>query len=286
MKKEVSSPSERKIKRFTREETTISICSSSCKMFIRLPLEFNLFGKLKKPHKKLLFNMLKKNVGLICYNMKDLFSFDCCIKDENIMDFINTINKKFYTIDFEYFIEHNVKIHEDFFVYREQKTKKWFIAFNVETLISRYCDHKLVNERKKMNFIPFKSKIYNVLDPTKKKEAKLIDSMELVNLSSEPAVYYNMSNINNFDKEWKKDHRHGIYKFYALESYDRRDQSLNIDPFTQIKPGMRNPNLSKGIILVYSYLQKINYNKQKHEIKHKNTNKKTTYKRNNHSRRR
>lgn len=278
--------------RYIREESTISICSSKCKMFIRLPLGFTMFGKLKKPYKKLLFGMLKKNVGLICYNMRDRYSFDCCIKDENINDFINSINKKRYTIDFDYFDEHSILIRDDFFVYREQENKKWYIMFNMETLIDRYSLHKLLKENQKMNFIPFKHNIYGLLNINNRKEAKLIDTLELVNLSSNNTIY-KMSSVNHFGEEWKKEYKHGIYKFYALETYDKRDTN-QFEAFTSIckydAKNNVNPDIYKGLVLAYSYLRKDNNrknNKTKHDMKRNNKKKKTVHNnnRNNHSRR-
>lgn len=252
-------------KKIRRDEMFVTKGKMYGDLLIRVPIKFDIFGKISKPYKKLLFGLLKKNSGVFAYNFKDKYNFNGCIKNNMIEDFIETINKHTYTREFT----DSQTYLDEFFVYYDKREKTWYFALNLYVLSERYCQWKQNKENKKVNFIPFKYDIYHNLDVNNRKEYDCVGKLSVYNKSK----HYSIP-LNGFDKTNSFMPKNGVYKFYINDNmYKHRDVDC-LHPYENIKTENKKfkYDFGSGIICVLSY------NKHKENKKH---NKDKTKKHNN-----
>ena len=237
---------DKKIK-YVHEQDIICSVKESNNLIIRLPIEFNIFGKLKDNSKRLLLGFLRSNVGLICYNMTERYNFNCCIKDKDIIKFIDKFSRKKYAVTDVYDIAHC-----EFGVYKN-KQSRWSIAFNLSKFINKYCEYNLSENDDLINFVPIKHNIYGRLDPNDPHEKWMFNTMEVIDLTT--FKRYKITDRNKFE-----DRRNGLYKIYAMNVFDRKKQSGKIPYDSQfVKNGkMIKPKYNDGLVLVYSYTKRNN----------------------------
>lgn len=218
-------------------------------LLIRLPVEFNLFGKLKPHSKKIIFKLLKANVALFCYNFANQYSFNKAIKKEDIKRYINRLSKHRdsckYTDPETY--------EKEYFFYYDKLEDVWYYALNFDLLAFRYLMWKRDFENKEFLYIPFKHNIYNILDVNNKKESDLIGKLSLYNRTKHTVFYF--SDCTKSDKR----KLYGLYKFYTCGKMLEERNISCINPFRDInqKDPMRYNHNSFLLFLNYMVRKRI-----------------------------
>lgn len=236
----------RKDFQYTWKEEFITKGKNFGDFIIRVPVEFNLFGKLKSHSKKIIYNLLNANSGLFLYNFTQ-YKFDKAIKKEDLIKYIDSLSKRKDSMEYR----NSDTYLKEYYFYYDKKFDIWYYALNLNLLAERYVMWKTDNEGKDTKYIPFKHNIYKNLNPNNKKEIELIGKLSLYNRSKHTEYYF--SDCTNSDKR----KIYGVYKFYTDGLMLNNRDIKSLTPFVKIDKkgkGKRQRYLFNSMHLYLNYL--------------------------------
>lgn len=186
---------------------TVMLCTDFQKLLLEVPIKFNLFGKLTKNSKQLLFNLIDKNKEWLNYN-EDFYEMPIVeITFKDIDKFINKLSKfKNYeninSLDYRNFSKPYF-----FYKYTVKSTKKsdWMFAINLGEIYDKYIAYNF----KQLNRIP----VYIQIDPL------IYNNVKLEKVNSYPdncrLGFYNCSSAKS---KYIPEVEHGyVYRVYVQE---------------------------------------------------------------------
>ena len=233
----------RKDFQYTWKEEFITKGKNFGDFIIRVPVEFNIFGKLKPYSKKIIYNLLNANSGLFLYNFTQ-YKFNKAIKKEDLIKYIDSLSKRKDSMEYK----NSDTYLKEYYFYYDKKFDTWYYALNFNMLAERYVAWKFKEENKETKYIPFKHNIYKNLNLENKKECELIGKLSLYNRSKHTEYYF--SDCTNSDKR----KIYGVYKFYVEGPMLEERVPKLLTPFVKTNSKKKPKYLFNSMYLYLNYL--------------------------------